>query len=136
LPAITHVAPGHRSGHGIPDARLDARRLVGDDQNELAMIALKVLRLIGRKPNREVVVVAEFKFGGFQFWIRNFGAFYEPVDFRPELGSHLALSGRRRQDDPLGVACQPPQRRNRDRECLPDSVTGLHCGSPVTLNRP
>jgi hypothetical protein len=127
------LAAGHDAGHGVPDSRLDARRLVGDDQDVLAVIALEILSLIGREPDREVVVIAELELGRIQFWIRNFCALNQPMDFRPELRSHLPLSGRGRKHNAFVIACQPPQGPNRQRESLADPVTGFHRGSAVGL---
>jgi hypothetical protein len=52
-------AAGPRAGDGVPDARFDPRRLVGNDQDELGVIALEILGLIGGKADGEVVVIAE-----------------------------------------------------------------------------
>jgi hypothetical protein len=82
-------AAGHGAGNRVPNTRLDPRRLVGDDQNLLAVVALEVLGLIGRESQSEIVVIAEFQLGRVQFGIGDFGAVDEPVDLRPQLRAHL-----------------------------------------------
>ena len=84
-----NLPAGHGACHSVPNARLDPGRFIRDDQHVLAVIALKVLRLISREADREIVVIAEFEFGRLQFGIGDFRAFDEPVDFRPELRPHL-----------------------------------------------
>jgi hypothetical protein len=51
------LAAGHGAGDGVPDSRLDPWRLVGDDQDLLAVIALKIFGLVGRKSERKIVVI-------------------------------------------------------------------------------
>ena len=68
------LAAGHGAGDGVPNPRLDAWRFVGDDQDVLAVIALEILGLVGREPEREVVVIAELELGSIQFRIRDFCA--------------------------------------------------------------
>src|SRR5208282_376476 len=100
---------GHRSSHGVPDSRLNSRCLVCDDQDVLAVIALKVLALIGRETNREVVIVAELQLGGLELGVGNLGAFDQSMDLRPELRTHLTLRRRSREDDALMIARKTPE---------------------------
>jgi hypothetical protein len=56
-------AAGHGAGHRVPNSRFDARGFVGDNQHILAVVALEVFGLIGREPNRKIMVVAELELG-------------------------------------------------------------------------
>jgi hypothetical protein len=50
-----HLAAGHHPGDGIPDARLNAGRLVRDDQHVLAVVTLEIFCSIGRESESEIV---------------------------------------------------------------------------------
>ena len=65
FPAITMwtLPPAMMPAIASQNSGLDSGRLVGDDQDVLAVIALKVFGLVGRETDREIVVVAELEFG-------------------------------------------------------------------------
>jgi hypothetical protein len=98
----------HGSGNRIPNAGCDAGRLIGDDQDVFAVIALEVLGLVGREANSEIVFVPKLDFRCLQGWIRNSGALDRSMNFRPQLRSDLSLSGRGRKHHALMVPRQPP----------------------------
>ncbi len=80
-------------------------RLIGDDQDVLAVIALKVLGLISRKAHGEVMLAAQLEFGRSQQQrVGHLGALDQPMDLGPQLGPHLPLGGRGGQHDAVLVA--------------------------------
>jgi hypothetical protein len=103
-----HSAAGHGAGDRVEDARLDSRRLVGDDQQVRGVVALKVDRLISRKPEGEVAIVTELEFARLERRIPYLRVVGEPTDLQPELGADLPHGGRDRQHDALRVSREPP----------------------------
>src|ERR1035437_6440820 len=129
-----NVAASHGAGNCVPDAGLDAGRLVGDDQPILAVIALEVLSLIGREADGEIVVVPKFEFGRLKLRIGHFGPLGGTMDLEPQLSFYLPLSGRGRKNDAFRIAGQPPQSRISECEGFANSVAGLDRSAASMLN--
>jgi hypothetical protein len=98
----------HGSGNRIPNAGCDAGRLIGDDQDVFAVIALEVLGLVGREANSEIVFVPKLEFGRLQRRIRDFGPLDRPTNLGPQLRPNLALGRRGRKNNALRIPRQPP----------------------------
>ena len=66
-----HPTARHGARDRVPYAGLDARRLVRDDQDVLAMIALEIRSPIGRETQGEVAVVTQPELGILEFRVMN-----------------------------------------------------------------